>query len=119
MKRLTQRQGTLIYNFYLKICDAFSRSTAGIIVKLLITLNKTSKNRDKYIKKTTSSSTAVLNFKNYLKSPHITEKLNNIIGENAYISYSKFDKILQDLISKHFPSKYVNIQNFNTKNANG
>ena len=56
-------------------------------------LNKTSKNRDKYIKKTTSTSTAVLNFKNDLKSPHITEKLNNIIGENANISYSKFDKI--------------------------
>ena len=123
--RLTQRKGTLIDNFLIKMSNRFETTKAGIIVNhisdhlpyfiSLNFLNKNSQNKIKYVKTRTWNNTNLINLKNDLQSSSVVQKLNNIIGPTPDISYSNFNSILQNLINKHFPLKTTRFNKYKHK----
>ena len=123
--RLTQRKGTLIDNFFIKTSNRFENAKAGIILNQISDhlpyfislnyLNQNSQNAIKYIKTVTFNNTALLNLKNDIQSSAILQRLDNVIGPTPDISYDNFNTILQDLVNKHFPVKYVRFNKYKHK----
>ena len=128
--RLTQRHGTLIDNFYLKMCDGFLNTSCGVILNEIsdhlpyfISLDYLSHSANT-CKSTMKTKTIIQNcplswsnLKKDLYSPDISSKLNNIIDENADISYLKFNNIMQELVNKHFTTKIVKFSKYKHKKS--
>jgi hypothetical protein len=124
--RLTQRTGTLIDNFFVKIADEFSRTTSGILLcnisdhlpyfTCLDYLYNT-KPKCKYVKVYPSFDTALINFKQDLQTPDTTSELRNIVRPDSSInkSYDSFSIILKNFINKHFQAKIVKYNKYKQK----
>ena len=114
--RLSKNSGTLIDNFFIKISEHYSNTTAGVILSHIsdhlpyfITLDYLGPHSiEKFSKKVVQISTqnisTMTDFKTDLQNTQML--LRNITADNADASYNKLDKIIQNLIDKHFPDKY-------------
>ena len=125
--RLTHRKGTLIDNFFVKISDKYSCTTAGIVLSAvsdhlpyflsldyLFNRNK----KIKYITNTNINHHSITNFKTDLNSINVVNKLNDIIDYNSHSSYSRFHEIMQSLINNHFPIKHQRFNKYLHKKSN-
>ena len=125
--RLTQRQGTLIDNIFVKISDNFSSTTSGIIMSqisdhlpyfIFLDYIKFKQNSTKRIKVVSSSVEAYSNFKKDLESEDLKFKLSNVMGENPNESYSNLNKLLNHLVHKNFSVRYVKFKKDKHRKSN-
>lgn len=122
--RLNSRNGTLIDNFFIKIADNFSSTSAGVLTNqisdhlpyfVILDYLDYAANKNKYMRISSSKKNASLNLKTDLQMPETINKLNNIIGPNINTSYKNFRSILNPLINKHFPVKFVRFNKYKHK----
>jgi len=126
--RLSERHGTLIDNFFVKIAENFSLTTAGIIIShisdhfpyflcldyLHISKPKSKKTTVKIVK---SSEKAYREIKNELQSEQVKSSFRNILKENSHLSYDYLNTILVKVLNKHFEVKYVNFNKYKHKKS--
>jgi hypothetical protein len=124
--RLTQRKGTLIDNFFLKISDEFSSSTSGILLNdisdhlpyfVCLDYLQISKTTTKFIKVIPPFTNNIENLINDLQEQSTLNRLQNIISNNPNESYANLLGILTPLLDKHFPSKYVRFNKYKHKKS--
>ena len=117
--RLANRKGTLIDNIFVKISENFSNSTSGILVNNLsdhfpyfITLDylKFCKPPSKRIRLQSSSTASFEKFKQDLQMEISDNGLR--LSNDANESYETFDKLIRQLLNKHFPVKYVKFNKY-------
>ena len=123
--RLTNRQGTLIDNFFVKMTENFGGTTSGILLNQIsdhlpyfITLDylHSSKPTHRHIKLSSSNPESLQNFKTELQNELIQYRLNTLL-ENPNESYDNFNEIIKQLINKYFPVKYVKFKKYKHKRS--
>ena len=114
--RLTQRHGTLIDNFFVKVSDDYSLTTARVLLNNIsdhlpyfISLDyfNSDKSSNKFIKIYSSGSENFAKFRNDLRSTEVVNTFKNICQDNSNDSYNHFSGILSKNCIKHFPCKLV------------
>lgn len=123
--RLTQRNGTLIDNFFVKISDDYSPTTARVLINNIsdhlpyfISLDyiiNSDRPKDKFIKISYSGPEAMEKFRKELTTPEMTHRFRNICQDNPNDSFDNFNSILSYYIDKHFPCKYVRFNRYKHK----
>jgi hypothetical protein len=116
--RLTQKHGTLIDNFLIKISECFSQTTAGVLLKnisdhlpyfiCLDYLNYRSENT-KYIKVMSNSAPE---FKNYLINANILDNLDRNIFADPNANYNNLNDILKFGMDNFFPIKTLRFDKY-------
>ena len=122
--RLTNRKGTLIDNFFIKISDDFSSTTSGIIINNIsdhfpyfVSLDYLNicKPKSKFINVIPSFCKSIENLIHELSSPDVSVSLQNISGRNPNESYDNLMNILKPLIDKHFEYKQIRYNKYKNK----
>ena len=123
--RIGQTSRTLIDNFFVNISHKYCDTTAGIIwshisdhLPYFITLDyfeithpKT--NPEKMIEVSPQNLKSMREFQHGLQNKK--DELDNILCDNPDCSYEKFNKIIQELADKHFPTKYEKFNKYKHK----
>jgi len=124
--RLTNRQGTLIDNFFVKTDKHLFDTQSGIILSqisdhlpyfMALDYVQMSKPSVKHIKLVASDSRSYMDFRNELQSEYISQKLHASYSTNPNSSYNNLHEILQYLMDKHFPAKLVKRNKYKHKNS--
>jgi hypothetical protein len=119
--RLTQRHGTLIDNFFVKISDNFSRTTSGIILNhisdhlpyfICLDYLNVAKDSSKFIKVQTQNS---IGFKEYLRNVNILDSLDSNCKTDPNDNYNILGNILKVGMEKFFSSKTVKFNKYRHK----
>jgi hypothetical protein len=124
--RLTNRRGTLIDNFFVKISENFSNTTSGILLDhvsdhqpYFITLDylHVPNTTCKRIKLVPSDILSFQSFKTDLQSNATMRKLNSVTTTEPNSSYQNLHNILKNLTDTHFPIKYVKFNKYKHKKS--
>ena len=114
--RLTQQNGTLIDNCYIKISDEFSVGASGIILNQIsdhlpyfvcLDYLQLGKIKNKYLKISPYFPDSVRCLINDLKEPDTAQKLKNVVSSDSNESYKNLINIVKPLLDKHFPTRQV------------
>jgi hypothetical protein len=119
--RLTQRHGTLIDNFFIKLSENFSQTTSGILLKdisdhlpYFISLDYLCYNRKSYcFAKVVSHSSS--EFRKYLSEANIVSKLDGDSSGNPNENYEILNEILRTGMNQYFPTKVKRFQKYKHK----
>ena len=112
--RLTDHGGTLIDNFFVKMTNNFSNSTAGILYHnisdhqpyfVVLDYLKLMKTKHKYKKITLNSPQAMTSFRNEVSNMCKMDKFNQDCDPN--MNYNILNDIIQTALKKHMPTKNV------------
>jgi hypothetical protein len=126
--RLSHQHGTLIDNFFVKISENYSSTTAGVLINQIsdhfpyfITLDYLSfrKPQTKYVETTTSGRQAYQNFKTDLQADDIKNMFAEASNENVNVNYSKFHEFINSKVDKHFPIKLTRFNKYKHRKING
>ena len=123
--RLSERNGTLIDNFYCKL-SSNCNPTSGILIKTfsdhlpyVTFLHNKPKHTPtpRYINSTTYKEGAFTNLASELKNTHIWSNLNENPTADPNLSYrpNVFIEILQSAKEKHLPSKLIRLKKYKHK----
>ena len=124
--RLTQCNGTLIDNFFLKMSQNFSYSIAGVLRHqisdhlpyfIIIDYFSCPKPKSKLLSVNLCSRNSFENFKKDLQDPNTMHNLQQIMGKDTDESYNQFNSILTPIINKHFPRKKVRFKKHKHKKS--
>lgn len=124
--RLTQRHGTLIDNFFVKVSNDYSLTTARVLLNSIsdhlpyfISLDylNSDKSSKKFIKIFSSSPEDFIKFRIDLKSAEVVDNFRNIYKDNPNDSYYHFDSILSKYLAKSFPCKLVRFNKYKHKKS--
>jgi len=125
--RLTNRQGSLIDNYFVKISKEFSETTAGIILNdisdhlpyfiCLDYLNLKNK-QNKYVEVLPPFAENALKLKTELSQPNIQESLSTI-SDDPNSSYKNIHDNLTKLVDKYFPTTLVRFNKYKHKKSKG
>ena len=122
--RLSQRRGTLIDNVFIKISTDYSFATSGILLNqisdhlpcfVILDYLKFNKKPCQRHKIQISTSEAYVALKNELQSQKMKSRLSNVIGNDPNSSYANLNKIMNELMQRHFPVKYVKFNKYKHK----
>ena len=123
--RLTGRGGTLIDNIFIKAEHDCQNLKSGVLLSQIsdhlpcfISLEyyfPQSKSNAKRIRLLSKQANSFSNLRNDLRSEHIKRKLKASLGSNPNTSYNNFNDILQSLINKNFPIKWVKFNKYKHK----
>lgn len=120
--RLTNRTGTLIDNFLIKLSDNFSQTTSGILIQTLsdhlpyfITLDylKRNINTYNYVTSYKMDTAALTDFKNFLNNADIMNKIN--ICLNVDEKYESLQNIIKEGLNTCLPIKTCRFNKYKHK----
>ena len=102
--RFTRTNGTLIDNFFCKLCKSVLESTAGILTKrfsdhqpyfIMLNMNQKTNPPPKFIKKYNTSDEAMLNVRHEIQSEELYSKLGKSCTADINLNYEMInDEIL-------------------------
>ena len=123
--RLSERNGTLIDNFYCKLSPSCN-PTSGILIKkfsdhqpYVTFLHSTRKNTPtpRYIQSTTHTEEAYTNLASELNKTDTWGNLNKNPTADPNLNYNVFIEILQSAKEKHLPSKLIRFKKYKHKKS--
>ena len=124
--RFTRTNGTLIDNFFCKLCKSVLESTAGILTKrfsdhqpyfMMLNMNQKTNPPPKFIKKYNTSDEAMLNVRHEIQSEELYSKLVKSCTADINLNYEMInDEILRAKI-KHMPCKFVKFNKYKHKKS--
>ena len=124
--RLTQRHGTLIDNFLVKVTQDYSPTTAGVMLYKIsdhlpyfISLDylNSARNSEKFTSYFESGKNNFENFRNDLRKTEVFEKFRNCINGDIDNDCKKFTDVLSHYVNKHFPCKVVKFNKYKHKKS--
>ena len=122
--RLTDTNGTLIDNCFVKITDNFSETTSGILYHNIsdhqpyfisldyLKARQTNRNLITYY---SNSQEAKLNFKNEIAQTLNSTIFENLLNNDPNENYNLLDDMLQQALDKHMPIKVVKANKYKHK----
>ena len=120
--RLTDRTGTLIDNFLIKLSDNFSQTTSGILLQTLsdhlpyfVTLDylKLSINTSHYVTFCKMNNASLIDFKNYLHNADILNKIDTC--SNIDEKYDCLQNIIKEGLNTYLPIKTCRFNKYKHK----
>ena len=124
--RLTQRRGTLIDNFLVKVTHDYSPTTAGVLLfnisdhlPYFISLDylNSSKTTEKFINFFESGEKNFENFRNDLRKTEVVEKFRNCMKSDINNNCKKFTDVLSQYVNIHFPCKSLRFNKYKHKKS--
>ena len=126
--RLTQKRGTLIDNFLVKLGNASTNCTSGILLNclfdhcpyfMILDRFKLCHHLQKTVIVTPNYDNALIQFKEKLHELCLIDNFDCRNNANQTENYNKFSAMVTGTISHCFQQKILNLRNINTGNQNG
>ena len=124
--RFTRTNGTLIDNFFCKLCKSVLESTAGILTKrfsdhqpyfMMLNMNQKTNSPPKFIKKYNTSDEAMLNVRHEIQSEEFYSKLGKSCTADIHLNYEMINDEILRAKNKHMPCKLVKFNKYKHKKS--
>ena len=115
--------GTLIDNFFCKLCKSVLESTAGKRFSdhqpyfMMLNMNKKTNPPPKFIKKYNTSDEAMLNVRNEIQSEELYSKLGKSCTADINLNYEMINDDILRAKNKHMPCKLVKFNKYKHKKS--
>ena len=124
--RFTRTNGTLIDNFFCKLCKSVLESTAGILTKrfsdhqpyfMMLNTNQKTNPPPKFIKKYNTSDEAMLNVRHEIQSEELFNKLDKSCTADINLNYEMLNDEILRAKHKHMRCKLVKFNKYKHKKS--
>ena len=124
--RFTRTNGTLIYNFFCKLCKSVLESTAGILTKrfsdhqpyfMMLNMNQKTNAPLSLLKKYNISDEAMLNVRHEIQSDELYSKLGKSCTADINLNYEKINDDILRATNKHMPCKLMKFNKYKHKKS--
>ena len=124
--RFTRTNGTLIDNFFCKLCKYVLESTAGILTKrfsdhqpyfMMLNTNQKTNPPPKFIKKYNTSDEAMLNVRHEIQSEELFNKLDKSCTADINLNYEMLNDEILRAKHKHMRCKLVKFNKYKHKKS--